>query len=131
MTTPCSPTTATPQRHDLDPVSPDNPVILTHVTGHFCVVNSVALRDISITAQTPDPPGGAIARDERGEPSGLLIETAAFLANSAMPAQGARPDGRGVCCSPTTNTLPTASPRRTTPASGSSAARVSWMPTGW
>ena len=77
-----------PSRHDLDPVSPDNPVILTHVTGHFCVVNSVALRDIGITAQTPDPPGGAIARDERGEPSGLLIETAAFLANSAMPAQG-------------------------------------------
>jgi predicted amidohydrolase YtcJ len=77
-----------PSRHDLDPVSPDNPTILTHVTGHFCVVNSAALRAIGITAQTPDPPGGAIARDERGEPSGLLIETAAFLANSAMPSQG-------------------------------------------
>jgi predicted amidohydrolase YtcJ len=77
-----------PTRHDLDPVSPDNPVILTHVTGHFCVVNSVALQAIGITAQTPDPPGGAIARDERGEPSGLLIETAAFLANSATPSQG-------------------------------------------
>jgi predicted amidohydrolase YtcJ len=77
-----------PTRHDLDPVAPDNPVILTHVTGHFCVVNTAALRAIGITAQTPDPPGGAIARDERNEPSGLLIETAAFLANSAMPAQG-------------------------------------------
>jgi predicted amidohydrolase YtcJ len=78
-----------PSRHDLDPVSPQNPAILTHVTGHFCVVNSAALRAIGIDAQTPDPPGGAIARDERGEPSGLLIETAAFLANSAMPSQGA------------------------------------------
>ena len=77
-----------PTRRDLDAVSPDNPVILTHVTGHFCVVNSAALRAIGITAQTPDPPGGAIARDDRGQPSGLLIETAAFLANSALPAQG-------------------------------------------
>lgn len=77
-----------PTRRDLDPVSPDNPVILTHVTGHFCVVNSAALRAIGITPQTPDPPGGAIARDERDQPSGLLIETAAFLANSAMPSQG-------------------------------------------
>ena len=78
-----------PSRHDLDPVSPHNPTILTHVTGHFCVVNSAALHAIGINAQSPDPPGGAIARDENGDPSGLLIETAAFLANSAMPSQGA------------------------------------------
>ncbi|UKD57138.1 amidohydrolase [Amycolatopsis sp. FU40] len=77
-----------PTRHDLDPASPRNPVLLTHVTGHFSVANSAALRAVGITAATPDPPGGAIARDERGEPTGLLIETAAFLVNSAMPAQG-------------------------------------------
>ncbi|UQS25246.1 amidohydrolase [Amycolatopsis thermalba] len=77
-----------PTRADLDPVSPRNPVLLTHVTGHFCVVNSAALRAVGIDARTPDPPGGVIARDERGEPTGLLIETAAFLVNSAMPAQG-------------------------------------------
>jgi predicted amidohydrolase YtcJ len=78
-----------PSRHDLDPVSPHNPTILTHVTGHFCVVNSAALHVIGINAQSPDPPGGAIARDENGDPSGLLVETAAFLANSAMPSLGA------------------------------------------
>ncbi|WP_409464789.1 amidohydrolase [Amycolatopsis sp. GA6-003] len=77
-----------PTRHDLDPAAPRNPVLLTHVTGHFSVANSAALRAVGITAATPDPPGGAIARDERGEPTGLLIETAAFLVNSAMPAQG-------------------------------------------
>ncbi|WP_051166337.1 amidohydrolase [Amycolatopsis orientalis] len=77
-----------PTRHDLDPASPGNPVLLTHVTGHFSVANSAALRAVGITAATPDPPGGVIARDERGEPTGLLIETAAFLVNSAMPAQG-------------------------------------------
>ncbi|MGW7531843.1 amidohydrolase [Amycolatopsis sp. NPDC054798] len=77
-----------PTRRDLDPASPRNPVLLTHVTGHFSVANSAALRAVGITAATPDPPGGAIARDERGEPTGLLIETAAFLVNSAMPSQG-------------------------------------------
>jgi hypothetical protein len=77
-----------PTRTDLDPVSGDNPVILTHVTGHFCTVNSVALQAIGINAGTADPPGGVIARDARGEPTGLLIESAAFLANSRLPAQG-------------------------------------------
>jgi predicted amidohydrolase YtcJ len=77
-----------PTRHDLDPASPRNPVLLTHVTGHFSVANSAALRAVGITAATPDPPGGVIARDDRGEPTGLLIETAAFLVNSAMPSQG-------------------------------------------
>jgi predicted amidohydrolase YtcJ len=77
-----------PTRADLDPVSTANPVILTHVSGHFCVVNSAALRQIGITAATPDPPGGAIDRDARGEPTGLLIESAAFLANSKLPEQG-------------------------------------------
>lgn len=77
-----------PTRGDLDPVSPRNPVILTHVSGHFCVVNTAAMRAIGIGAASEDPPGGVIARDERGEPTGLLVETAAFLANSALPARG-------------------------------------------
>ncbi|WP_063713901.1 amidohydrolase [Amycolatopsis nigrescens] len=78
-----------PARSDLDPVSPHSPVVLTHVSGHFCVANSAALRTVGITAATPDPPGGRIARDERGEPTGLLIETAAFLVTSRLPGQGA------------------------------------------
>ena len=76
-----------PLRADLDPVSPDNPVLLTHVSGHFCVANSVALRAAGITAETPDPPGGRIARDEHGIPNGLLIESAAFLVTSRLPGQ--------------------------------------------
>lgn len=74
-----------PTRHDLDPASPVNPVVLTHVTGHFCVANSLALRDAGITQDTPNPPGGMIARDETGEPTGLLLESAAFLVNSRQP----------------------------------------------
>lgn len=78
-----------PTRADLDPASPDNPVVLTHVSGHFCVANSVALREVGITAQTPDPPGGRIARDAQGRPSGLLAESAAFLVTSRLPGKDA------------------------------------------
>jgi hypothetical protein len=75
-----------PSRQDLDPVSPRTPVVLTHITGHFCVVNSAALQAIGIDRETPDPPGGRIDRDAGGEPTGLLLENAAFLVNSALPA---------------------------------------------
>jgi predicted amidohydrolase YtcJ len=75
-------------RHDLDPVSPHHPVCLQHVSAHFCAVNSVALRLLGITRDTPDPPGGMIVRDEDGEPTGVLAETAAFDAYARMPAPG-------------------------------------------
>lgn len=71
-----------PTKHDLDKAAPDNPVVLTHVTGHFCVANSAALREVGIDHRSGDPVGGRIARDDRGEPTGLLIEAAAFLVNS-------------------------------------------------
>ncbi|MFJ8916654.1 amidohydrolase [Amycolatopsis sp. NPDC102389] len=78
-----------PTRADLDPVSGRNPVVLTHVSGHFCTANSLALREVGITAETPDPPGGLIVRDARGEPTGVLVETAAFLVTSRLPGQSA------------------------------------------
>lgn len=74
-----------PTRHDLDPVSPDNPVCLMHISGHFCVVNSAALAALGIDRDSADPQGGVIARDDAGEPTGLLVETAAFAAYAAMP----------------------------------------------
>lgn len=77
-----------PTRTDLDPVSPDNPVLLTHVSGHFCVANSAALRIAGIDDTTPDPPGGRIARDSSGQPTGLLLEGAAFMVNSMVPSRG-------------------------------------------
>lgn len=75
-----------PTRHDLDAASPDHPVCLMHISGHFCVLNSAALRAVGIDSRTPNPPGGVIERDESGEPTGLLAETAAFQAYAAMPA---------------------------------------------
>lgn len=75
-----------PTRHDLDPVSPSNPVFLSHISGHIAVVNSQALRLAGVTRYTPNPVGGVIVRDEHGEPTGLLKETAQELAKRVLPA---------------------------------------------
>jgi len=78
-----------PTRADLDRVTPDHPVYMTHVTGHFSVANSAALKIAGITAQTPDPPGGIIYRDESGNPNGVLAESAAqMLVSQHLPAFG-------------------------------------------
>lgn len=74
-----------PTRDDLDAVSPDNPVLLVHVSGHFVTTNSHGLRHAAIARTTPDPPGGTIARDEMGEPTGVLAETAAFPLYALLP----------------------------------------------
>lgn len=62
-----------PTRWELDEASPQHPVILTHRSGHDCILNSRALRLVGITAETPDPVGGIIHREpQTGEPNGLI-----------------------------------------------------------
>ena len=61
-----------PTRWELDRVAPGHPVLITIRGGHACVVNSRALQLAGITRNTPDPAGGVIDRDERGEPTGVL-----------------------------------------------------------
>jgi predicted amidohydrolase YtcJ len=75
-----------PSRHDLDLAAPNHPLILGRTCGHIIVVNSRALQLAGITAATPDPPGGAIDRDDRGEPTGVLRETAMALVRSVQPS---------------------------------------------
>ncbi|MFZ5916852.1 MAG: amidohydrolase [Chloroflexota bacterium] len=71
---------AFPSRHHLDRVAPEHPVWLRRKCGHAGWANSRALELAGITAQTPDPPGGAIDRDPiTGEPTGILKETAMDL----------------------------------------------------
>ncbi len=66
--------------HDaLSAVSPDNPVVLTHASGHASFVNARAMEVAGITRDTEDPPGGEIVRDAAGEPTGMLRETAQGL----------------------------------------------------
>ena len=60
----------------LDAVSPHNPVMLEHASGHAIFVNAVALQLAGITRQTPDPPGGSIVRDAQGDAIGMLRDTA-------------------------------------------------------
>lgn len=66
-----------PTCQELDEACGDRPVFLPRV-GHAAVVNSMALRLAGIGRDTPDPPGGRIERDERGEPNGLLLEPPAY-----------------------------------------------------
>jgi predicted amidohydrolase YtcJ len=74
-----------PTRHDLDRASPSRPVVLTRTCGHVYAANSVALARAGITRETDAPTGGVIERDDRGDPTGLLHETAMGLVNKAMP----------------------------------------------
>lgn len=66
-----------PTRQELDAVCGQRPVYLPRV-GHAAAVNSAALRRAGIGKDTPDPDGGRIVRDERGEATGLLLEPPAF-----------------------------------------------------
>ena len=69
-----------PTRQDLDRAAPGHPVWLPRKCGHAGWANSRALELAGITAETPDPPGGAIDHDPAtGEPTGILKETAMDL----------------------------------------------------
>ena len=74
-----------PNRYDLDRASVAHPIVLGRTCGHIIAVNSRALQLAGIGAATPDPPGGAIDRDARGEPTGVLRETAMALVRSIQP----------------------------------------------
>ncbi|MEE9230089.1 MAG: amidohydrolase [Acidobacteriota bacterium] len=70
---------------DLDRVAPDNPVWLLNTTAHYGTANTEALRRVGITADTPDPPGGRIDRDEDGNPTGVLKDEAMDLIWAVIP----------------------------------------------
>ena len=70
---------------DLDAVAPDNPVYLTHTTGHYGVANSYALKLAGVTKNTADPPAGTIDRDPSGKPTGVMKEAAQSLVDRLIP----------------------------------------------
>ena len=65
-----------PSHQPLSDVSPDNPVFLTHASGHAALVNQNALGVAGIDARTPNPTGGEIVRDEDDNPTGFLRQAA-------------------------------------------------------
>jgi len=75
-----------PTRRDLDRAAPNVPVVLTRTCGHICVANTIALGRAAIDEGTVAPVGGTIEHDDRGEPNGILHETAIGLIKRVMPS---------------------------------------------
>lgn len=75
-----------PTRADLDAVVSDRPVVLERIDGHAVVANTAALTLGQIENGTVDPAGGRIERDASGAATGMLIDNAASLVQSRLPA---------------------------------------------
>ena len=79
------------QRHttraDLDRVSTDHPIYVSHTSGHLGVANSFALDLANITRSTPNPPGGFVQKDpDTGEPNGVFEESGRMVSRLIPPA---------------------------------------------
>jgi predicted amidohydrolase YtcJ len=75
-----------PNRLELDAAAPRNPVVLRGIGKHVVAANTAALAAAGIDRDTGDPPGGRIERDETGEPTGILHETAKLRLDQSHPA---------------------------------------------
>jgi len=84
-----------PNRFDLDPVSPDNPVFLTDMSGWYGWVNSYALNLSGVDENTPNPLGGIIDRDKTSNmPTGLLVNhSAMWLVKKPPPSKEQMEEG--------------------------------------
>ncbi len=75
-----------PTRQELDAVSTDHPIVISHASGHFAVLNSAMLKLVGYAADTPNPPGGVIQREADGKtPNGVLEEAALFKLSKMLP----------------------------------------------
>ncbi|HWG35644.1 MAG TPA: amidohydrolase, partial [Gemmatimonadaceae bacterium] len=73
------------QTNDLiNQAAPNNPVVLTHASGHALIANAAALRLAGISSSTPNPPGGRIIKDASGQPTGVLVDGAQSLLRAAL-----------------------------------------------
>jgi predicted amidohydrolase YtcJ len=79
------PVKVTPTRWDLDEVSDGHPVFLVRIDGHIAVANTRALQLGSVNLASRDPQGGHIDRNDSGEPTGILRETAQSAVLSVVP----------------------------------------------
>jgi predicted amidohydrolase YtcJ len=69
----------------LEGVAPGRRIELVAHDHHASWLSAAAVRAAAITATTPDPEGGVVRRDEHGQPTGILHETAGALVESAIP----------------------------------------------
>jgi predicted amidohydrolase YtcJ len=73
-----------PLHASLSAISPNNPVVLTHASGHAMFANAKAMELAGVTRATPNPPGGEILKDQAGNPIGVFRETAQGLIGAAL-----------------------------------------------
>ena len=85
-----------PTHHSLSAVSPNNPVVLGHASGHASFANAKAMELAGVTRDTKSPAGGDILKDAKGEPTGLFRETADGLLDDAYERarKGMKPEER-------------------------------------
>jgi predicted amidohydrolase YtcJ len=76
-----------PLHQSLDKVAPNNPVVLTHASGHASFINAKAMEVSGITKTTANPTGGEILKDKNGDPTGLMRETAQGLVRRPGPTE--------------------------------------------
>ena len=62
-----------PTKHDVDPISPKNPMMVINQGGHLAVVNSLALEMAGVNASTKDPSNGMFLREANNEPNGTIM----------------------------------------------------------
>lgn len=74
-----------PSAAHLDKIAPDNPVYLTAKSLHAGWVNSAALKQAGIRPASPDPANGQLQRNDKGNLTGILLETAMSLAEKIIP----------------------------------------------
>ncbi len=84
---------AHPTKSDLDSITTQYPVVISHASGHMGVANTKALEIMGISENTPNPEGGRIGRNSDGSLNGYLEETA-FTASTAVIKQ---PDYEDMC----------------------------------
>jgi predicted amidohydrolase YtcJ len=85
-----------PTRGWIDAVTPDHPVWINRLDGHMSLANSVTLKLAGITRATKDIAGGAIVRDRKGEPTGVLKDNAMAPVDAAMPEPSAEMQDRAL-----------------------------------
>jgi len=92
-----------PTHDNLSELSRNNPVILTHASGHATFANAKAMEMAGITRRTPNPDGGEILKDRRGNPIGVFRERASGLlgpvraaARERMTAEARAAEARNV-----------------------------------
>ncbi|MBW3571275.1 MAG: amidohydrolase [Gemmatimonadetes bacterium] len=85
-----------PTKEVLDRAAPNNPVFLSRVDGHTSWANAAAMRLAGIDRTTPNPPGGEVVRDARGEATGIFKESAEGLIGRHVPAPTRTRTRRGI-----------------------------------